>query len=330
MLVSFVIALVSSLALCPLVIGLSRRLHVFDHPTDRSSHAIPTPRLGGIAVSIALLLALALSDALPAKQANALIIVVVLFGLLGLADDLWSLPALHRLALQGLFALGPLPWLLANVGNVGLWQITFGFGVWCWILAWVNAFNFMDGINGIAAIQAILAGGAWWLIGDARGVPSLAIGGAILSGAALGFLPHNFPHARTFLGDVGSYALGAWIAVLVVIALRADISPVAALAPVSLALADTSMTIARRSRRGQPLLQPHREHAYQRLVAMGWSHATTAMVIGAILFCCAVIGVATAGASVGVQIAAGFGVLAIDGVYLGLPAAFEWPREGRG
>ena len=118
------------------------------------------------------------------------------------------------------------------------------------IVGYVNAFNFMDGINGISAAQTIVAGVFWWALGSGEQLDGLSTGSAIVVGATLAFVPFNFPKARVFLGDVGSYFLGAWLAVLAVMALRADVTPEAVLAPLGIYLADTGATIARRVRRG--------------------------------------------------------------------------------
>lgn len=278
----------------------------------------------------ALLIALGVSDEIPAVAATALAVAVLGFGLLGIVDDLWSVPARLRLTVQGLLALATLPWLWDGLSGAAMWQVVFSLGVWVWLVAYVNAFNFMDGINGIAATQAIVAGAAWWYVGNECAAPSLALGGALLAGASLGFLPYNFPRARMFLGDVGSYALGAWIAVLVVVALRAGVSPVAALAPVSIALADTATTMIRRARHGERVLDAHRAHAYQRLVANGWSHMTTTAFVGVMVLCCSAIGVATIDAGVAVQLAAGLAVLLVDAGYVRLPAIVERREPTRG
>jgi UDP-N-acetylmuramyl pentapeptide phosphotransferase/UDP-N-acetylglucosamine-1-phosphate transferase len=162
-----------------------------------------------------------------------------------------------------------------------VWQVVFGAGVLVWIVAYVNAFNFMDGINGLSAAEGALAGAAWCFLGLWQDVPALVAAGAILAGASLGFAPFNFPNARVFSGDSGSYFVGAWMAVTVVIGLRAGLAPEALLFPLAISLADTSTTIARRLRRGERWYEAHRQHAYQRLCACGWSHArTTAAVSG--------------------------------------------------
>src|SRR5207248_1189863 len=98
-----------------------------------------------------------------------------------------------------------LPWLLHGLSGGWSWQVLFSAGVALWLVAYVNAFNFMDGIDGISVAQAAVAGAALYLVGRGEHVPALATAAAILAGAALGFAPLNVPRARLFLGDVGSY-----------------------------------------------------------------------------------------------------------------------------
>jgi UDP-GlcNAc:undecaprenyl-phosphate/decaprenyl-phosphate GlcNAc-1-phosphate transferase len=329
MLRDFALALTMSLLVGAPVLALLRRLRLVDRPTARSSHAAPTPRGGGIGLTTALLVALAVSG-LPSKQASALAVAAVGFGLLGLADDLWSPPVEQRFALQCLIALATLPWILDGLSGPSVWQVGVALGVWSWLVAYVNAFNFMDGINGLAAEQAIVGGCSWWFIGTECGVPVLALGGALLAGAALGFLPYNFPRARMFLGDVGSYALGAWSAVLVVVALRAGVSPVAALAPVSIVLADTATTIVRRALRGERLFEAHRCHTYQQLVDLGWSHTATTLLVAVTVLCCSLIGVVTLDAGVVIELGAGLAVLLVGAAYLVFPALIERREPTRG
>lgn len=144
------------------------------------------------------------------------------------------------------------------------------------VVAYVSVFNFMDEINGISAAQATVAGLHWpLLVGMSEGLPALMGGGGLLVGCAVGFAPFNFPKARVFLGDAGSYFLGAWIGALVVIGIQAGINPETLLAPLALYLADTSTTIIRRVRAGEIWYQPHRCHTYQQLIALGWSHTST-------------------------------------------------------
>lgn len=288
-----VLTLVVTAAAMPAVLALLRRLAVVDHPGDRSSHTTPTLRGGGLAVVLGLLVGLLLAGTLlPQQQPLAgLAAAVISFGLVGLAEDLRGVSPLPRLGLQLLAAAvtaaallphlpsglpGWLPgWLLAVV-VVG------------WLVGYANVFNFMDGINGISASQAIVAGIGYAALGAHLHAVPLEVGGLLAAAAGAGFLPWNFPHARVFLGDTGSYPLGALLAALAVLTLRAGAPIEAAAAPLALYLVDTSVTLVRRIRAGEVWYLPHRAHTYQRLVRLGGTHqqvtaltaALTAVLIG--------------------------------------------------
>jgi len=156
---------------------------------------------------------------------------------------------------------------------------------------------------------------------------------ALVAGA-IGFAPFNFPTARVFLGDVGSYFAGAWLAVLVVLGLRGSIPPEAIVAPVALYVADTGLTLARRVQRHEPWHEPHRQHAYQRLVVLGWSHKKTAGVVFTLVTMCALLGSVSLLGSVPGRVAADCGIVLLVVGYLDLPRRIEHrqspsPRGGR-
>ena len=147
-----------------------------------------------------------------------------------------------------------------------------------WLAGYTNAFNFMDGINGLAASQAAFTGlGMALLTSVVSGPPISAplLLSVILAGAALGFLPHNFPKTRMFMGDVGSAPLGFLLATLVLWSAR-DYGW-SLLIPLALLHAnfvlDTGITLVRRIIRRERWYAAHREHFYQRLVRSGKSHA---------------------------------------------------------
>ena len=284
----------------PVVIRLLRRLSALDVPTARSSHTVPTPRGGGLPIAVALVLAALL---LGGQAAVPFVIAVAGFGAIGLADDMRGLSAVGRLALQAgvgtAAAVVLVGWAarhgpLAQVGRLGLLGLPPAVRVLAlaavvtlittWLVGFVNAFNFMDGINGISAAHAAVGGAAYAVLGAwHHDVLLLGTGGAV-AGCALAFLPWNAVRARVFLGDVGSYALGASLAVLGVTAVLRGIPVEAAAAPTVLYLADTGWTLQRRVRAGERWLEAHRTHAYQRLCDAGWSHqqvtAATALATG--------------------------------------------------
>lgn len=311
------LALGLTAALVPVVLAAMRQLQVIDNPSERSSHDRPTVRGGGVAPAIAMLVALSASSAITGSYRVALVVAATGFGLIGLAEDLWGIPALYRLWLHALAAAATLPWLAQGLHEPAGLEVAFILLTFIWIVAYVNAFNFMDGINGISCAQAIVAGGTWYAIGRYEHVPALAGGGAIVAAAAFGFAPFNFPRARVFFGDVGSYFFGAWLAVLVVVGLRARIAPEAVIAPVSLYLVDTATTLVRRVARHERWYEPHREHAYQRLVRAGHAHARATGLVAAAMAVCATLGaVSLTSAPAAARALADAGIVGILGAYV--------------
>ena len=188
-------------------------------------------------------------------------------------------------------------------------------------MGYVNAFNFMDGINGISAMSAAVAGGWYAWLGLDTSTPSLVVLGLALAGAAIGFLPWNLPRARVFLGDVGSYGVGMLIAGLAVMAMASGGSILEAVAPLVVYIADTAWALLKRIWRGDSWHQAHREHVYQRLVDAGWPHAGAATLVAA--FALIACGMA---ATLNVTAAAA-GLLAIVLVYLAVPRTLSPEHE---
>jgi UDP-N-acetylmuramyl pentapeptide phosphotransferase/UDP-N-acetylglucosamine-1-phosphate transferase len=268
------IACLGTRALIPLL----RRAAVLDHPNERSSHAAPTPRGGGIAPVAAILfawLALIVTGAVPP------LLLVVLFGAALLAaiswiDDLRGLsPAIRLLTQLGAVGLGVIA--LIPVGRVflgwppaGLDAVAVGL-LWLWF---INLFNFMDGIDGLAGSEAAaVAIGLMLFAGVGAGLdPGLAALGGTVAAAALGFLVWNWAPARIFLGDVGSVPLGYLIGFLLLDVAARGGWKIALILPLYF-LADATLTLARRLAHGEPVWQAHRQHFYQRAVQRGLGHA---------------------------------------------------------
>jgi UDP-GlcNAc:undecaprenyl-phosphate GlcNAc-1-phosphate transferase len=250
-------------------IPLLRRAAIIDIPGRRSSHIVPTPRGGGIAIAAGLLVAAGL---IGGATATVFAFAVVSFGLLGLAEDMRGLPVGYRLIMQlvggamvaAVLAYGRVEPGVVHVLVVALCAV--------WITGFVNAFNFMDGVNGISGAHALIAGIVYACLGEWRHMGFLAPAGAAVAVGALAFLPWNAGRARVFLGDVGSYALGAALAVLAAYAVLHGIPAEAVLGPLALYIADTAWTLQRRIRLGERWLEPHRTHIYQRWCDAGWSH----------------------------------------------------------
>ncbi|MGC4110495.1 MAG: hypothetical protein QM747_08760 [Nocardioides sp.] len=285
---AFLTALLVTLVVTRPTTALLIRRRVLDVPNRRSSHDDVVPRGGGLAV-LAGLAAGALVGAVlhghlrspwahPFGLALALVLGTGALALVGLRDDLGETSAAARLVAQTLLALGSVALLAwaAPGSDVG-WLVVVGA---VWTVGYVNAFNFMDGVNGISAVVAALGGGWFCLLGAHAHDGASTVGGAALAGAALGFLPWNAPRARVFLGDVGSYGVGSLLALLAVVAVVRDDNLWWGVAPALVYVADTSWTLVRRLRHGEPVLRAHRTHVYQRLTDHGLSHVASTAVVG--------------------------------------------------
>jgi UDP-N-acetylmuramyl pentapeptide phosphotransferase/UDP-N-acetylglucosamine-1-phosphate transferase len=335
-------ACVVTLATAPLVIAYLRRMAVLDVANERTLHTRPTPRGGGAAVVLGLfsgvVFTVVTSGRSSAPDLLPMTLAVALFGLLGLAEDvrgdLGGISPLRRFVVQVVVSLAVTAMAIVGVtlagGRPGTALLVAAAVIGpLWLTGFVNAFNFMDGVNGISAAQATVAGVGYALVGTVHHSPPLVAGGAVVAGAALGFAPFNVPRALVFLGDVGSYALGGAIAALALQAWVSGIEPEAVLAPVVLYLADTATTLARRVRAGERWYLPHRGHAYQRLVAAGWSHTAVAQYTGLLAAACGALGlVSAARASAPVRAAADLGAFLLVARYLGAPRRVTMLRNG--
>jgi UDP-N-acetylmuramyl pentapeptide phosphotransferase/UDP-N-acetylglucosamine-1-phosphate transferase len=260
------------------LIPLLRRRAVLDRPNERSLHAIPVPRGGGIAVVATILLAwvVLIGLGLLPRATSPVLVGAVLLAAVSWIDDLRGLPAAVRLAAQlvaigfvlragippGAMFQGWLPSALDGVATAIVW-------VW-----FINLFNFMDGIDGLAGSEAA-AIGLGLLLFAAVGVghdPGLMALGAGIAAAAIGFLVWNWAPARIFLGDVGSVPLGYLLGFLLLEQAARGHWKVALILPLYF-LADATITLLRRLLRGEQVWQAHREHFYQRAVQRGLGHA---------------------------------------------------------
>ena len=237
------------------------RRALIDQPGDRRSHAVPTPRGGGVGIVAALLLALTwLAWASPAERGllGAMAAGLAMVAGIGWADDHRPLPAFLRLLVHALAAALLGGALLAH-GSPPL--LAAAAAVLALVL--VNAWNFMDGIDGLAASQAALVALGYLLVAGSGPVAWLAA--ALLAGA-LAFLPFNVPKARVFLGDVGSGALGFALACVAAMAWRGMPAGerLLLLLPLAAFVLDVGLTLASRIVNGERWWDAHVTHAYQR------------------------------------------------------------------
>ncbi|HEY2277125.1 MAG TPA: glycosyltransferase family 4 protein [Streptosporangiaceae bacterium] len=272
------------LAAEPLMIRILRRLAVLDVPGMRSSHTVPTPRGGGAPIAAGLLVAAALAGAAGDVPFAA---AIAFFGAVGMIDDLRGLPALRRLALQMAGSVAVAVLLVIRLDRPPLELAAMALVTAVWVTGFVNAFNFMDGVNGISAAHAVIGGITYACLGEWCQDRFLVAAGLAVTLGACAFLPWNAVRARVFLGDVGSYSLGAALAVMAAWSVLHGISAEAAAGPLVLYLADTAWTLQRRIRHGERPFEAHRTHIYQRWCDVGWSHqeVTLLTTAGTVLLC---------------------------------------------
>jgi Fuc2NAc and GlcNAc transferase len=264
-----------SLTLTEVVRRYAASRNIIDIPNARSSHQVPTPRGGGLAIVLtfsAVLIVLAASGVIDRKIAVVLLICGGIVGLVGFLDDKYQLPAPIRLAAQILAAclfVGLIDGVQGPIVD-SLFPRHHWIGVFVLVvlLVWAtNLFNFMDGLDGIAASEAaFVAGVGAWMIFMRDGPNGIGALLLCLFAISVGFLVWNWPPARIFLGDVGSGFLGLMLAMLGILASRSASAPAQVWVILGGTFAvDATVTLIRRMVRGDQWLEAHRLHAYQHL-----------------------------------------------------------------
>lgn len=276
--------------------GLLRRYalarNVLDIPNDRSSHSVPTPRGGGVAIVVSFLvgvLALAGMGHVSTPTTVAVVVSGGLVALIGFLDDHRPIAARWRLLAHFTAAIWALSWLggfpPVEIGTRTLDLGWAGQALATLSLVWMlNLYNFMDGIDGIAGIEAFtvcIAAVTLYRLSGVSGaelVPPL-----LLAVAAFGFLLWNFPPAKIFMGDAGSGFLGL---ILGILALRASASSPAFLWSwvilLGVFVVDATLTLFRRWARRERLYEAHRSHAYQHATQRVGRHGPVTLAVGAI------------------------------------------------
>lgn len=311
----------AALACAGVILTLLRRPEwlPLDQPNERSLHAAPTPRVGGLGLMAGILLAFALLRAEP-----LLGVLVAALAVISFLDDRSHLPIGVRFAAHAVAAV-----VFVAVGFPDLhpgWQAVAVLAV----LWTTNLYNFMDGSDGLAGGMALFGFAAYalgaWLAGD--GIFA-ALAGSVAATAAA-FLVFNFPPARVFMGDAGSIPLGFLAAALGLLGWREGYwpiwFPVLVFSPFVL---DASVTLARRVVRRERFWRAHRIHYYQRLVQLGWGHRNTAVAEYALMAACGGVGLWALGQHAATQWAA---LAAMAAVYLALAMAVDlaWRRRSDG
>lgn len=265
---------------------LAPRLGLVQVPNERSSHTRPTPRGGGLAIALAIVIALGVLAAGAGQQVALVATLTAIIAALGFTDDLRDISPLFRFAIQILVIAAlistfwPLP-DIALVAGVSISGVVLAILVGLVGLWWLNLFNFMDGIDGIAGSQAVLlllGGLGLWALGEPGAVQSplfVASLAAVL--ATVGFLIRNWPPARIFMGDAGSNSLALFILALALATIASSaVTYQSWLILPAAFVTDSTVTLVRRMLRRQLPWRAHRQHVYQ-IFSRAWGHMRTTL-----------------------------------------------------
>jgi UDP-N-acetylmuramyl pentapeptide phosphotransferase/UDP-N-acetylglucosamine-1-phosphate transferase len=283
---------------------------VLDIPNERSLHTRPVPRTGGIGV----LAGIAAGVAFLPEYRTILVWLIPLF-LVSALDDVRGMPAAMRLAVHLGVAIAFVHYAAPDFTDFGhaafRWFAVLVLGV---AIAWMtNLYNFMDGSDGLAGGMAAIGFGAYGVAAWIQGDPEFARLAWCVAGAAAGFLVFNFSPASIFLGDTGSIPLGFLAGALGLLGVLREAwpwwFPAVIFAPF---IVDATLTLLRRMLRREQVWQAHRDHYYQRLVRMGWSHRRTALAEYALMLGCAIAAILAAA----VQTFVGVAALGLAGIAL--------------
>jgi UDP-GlcNAc:undecaprenyl-phosphate GlcNAc-1-phosphate transferase len=295
---AFVFAGAAVWTLVPATESLARAIgdRAIDHPTERSLHEVPTPKLGGIAVLVAVLIGGSIF--LPWDQETRSILAgAIVITLVGVVDDLVDLPPGVKLLGQTAAAIIPVasgvtvesftvPFLgridpgsvqlvdPPGIGPIDLGQALTVFG----IVAVANVINLIDGVDGLAAGVCLISAASLSVIALSLDRNEAGVLAATTAGASLGFLRHGFPPASSFMGDTGSNLLGYLLAVIAVqgaLKTNAVVALFFPLAVLAVPILDTSFVVAKRLKYGRPIYRADTEHFHHRMARIGFSQRRT-------------------------------------------------------
>src|SRR5579885_2686923 len=266
------------------------RLGLIDVPNERSSHALPTPKGGGVAIAASSLGAMGLLTAMRLMPTHLFVAIApggIAVAAVGLIDDITPLTARVRLFVHFMAA----AWAVVCIGPVGFFDHYladapelrwFGYAISTIGIVWfLNMYNFMDGIDGIAASQAVfMSAGMALLCVFSGGIAYIAAAAVVLGAASCGFLLWNWAPAKIFMGDVGSGYLGFAFAVLgLASGAHSIFGPWSCIILAGVFAVDATFTVVRRFVRGEQVTEAHRTHAFQ-LLAQKMGHRNVTLSVG--------------------------------------------------
>lgn len=281
----FASALLATLGLTPLARWLARRVGIVDRPDgQRKLQTRAVPLLGGVAVyggfavAVVTLLATSSLDAF-VPRIPLLLLGLGALCLLGIIDDIWTLPASWKVVGQ-ILSVFPIVWAGLWLRKIGFFGLTLEVGNWgipltiAWFVACINAVNLLDGMDGLASTIGLCIAVGIASIGLVTGADATVVLAVAVAGALAGFLVYNRPPATIYLGDAGSMVIGFLLALLALqagvdSAGRSSLTIMAVLMAVP--IADTALTIVRRALNGHGIWRPDRGHIHHRLLDRGFS-----------------------------------------------------------
>lgn len=291
--VAFTIALAVAYFLTPRVKDLAIKVGALDAPDDRKVHTRPIPRMGGLAIYAAFVLAI-LASMYVSREIMGLLVGGTVILIVGIIDDLKPLPARVKLlgqivaaAVLVMFDIR-IEWLTNPFGEMLYVEYLSIPLTILWVVGLTNTVNLIDGLDGLAAGVSTIASVTILLVALQQNFWTVAVLTAALAGSALGFLQHNFNPAKIFMGDTGSMFLGYMLAAISILGTVKSAATIALIVPIvalGLPILDTAFAIIRRYMSGRPIFKPDKGHLHHRLLEMGLTQKQAVLLMYVISGC---------------------------------------------
>lgn len=290
----FLVALVLSYLFTPFVKKIAWKLGAVDIPSERRIHKKPMPRLGGLAIYLAFMIAGFLVLPLHLSTIKGMLLGGSFIVIVGVFDDIYDLPAKIKLIGQIiaaiiLVAFGlKIEWITNPLGGMFyLGKFSIPLTIF-WIVGITNTLNFIDGLDGLAAGISAIAALAMLLVNLSLKQVNPVLITALLAGAAIGFLPYNFNPAKIFMGDTGAMFLGYILAAVAIDGAVKSATAIALIVPIlalGLPIFDTAFAIVRRFINGKPIMQADKGHLHHRLIAIGLTQKQAVLYLYIVSLC---------------------------------------------
>jgi len=291
--VAFTVALAVAYFVTPRVKDLAIKVGALDAPDARKVHTKPIPRMGGLAIYAAFVLAV-LASMYVSREIMGLLVGGTVILIVGIIDDLKPLPA--RVKLLGQIVAASvlvmfdirIEWLTNPFGDMLYVEYLSIPLTILWVVGLTNTVNLIDGLDGLAAGVSTIASVTILLVALQQNFWTVAVLTAALAGSALGFLQHNFNPAKIFMGDTGSMFLGYMLAAISILGAVKSAATIALIVPIvalGLPILDTAFAIIRRYMSGRPIFKPDKGHLHHRLLEMGLTQKQAVLLMYVISGC---------------------------------------------